>query len=217
MRHTWGLSERGLGEPAVPGVPIAVVATGIDRIYPPANRPLWEAMAERGVLLSEAPLGTAPERWRFPARNRLIAGLSDLVVVVESHERGGALITVEEAADRGVGVAAVPGSVLSAASRGTNALLIDGCPPVRGTADVLALLGSPASASVELRLPVELDELSTAILEQVTAGELHLDDLVTITGGKVIDVMAAVARLEKAGLVQCLGHRVALFDRRGPR
>ncbi len=214
--HLGALRKRDVVAPA-PGVPIAIVATGLDRIYPPGNRALWEEMAERGVLLSEAPLGTPPERWRFPARNRLIAGLSDLVVVVESHERGGALLTVEEAADRGVGVAAVPGSVLSAASRGTNALLVDGCPPIRGTADVLALLGSPTSASAETRLPVELDELGTTILEQVAAGELHLDDLVAITGGKVTDVIAAVARLEKVGLVQCRGHLVALSDCRAPR
>jgi DNA processing protein len=120
---------------------IGVVGSGLDVVYPRANRPLWDDVAERGLLLSESPAGTRPDRWRFPARNRLIAALGEAVVVVESHRRGGALSTVDEAIDRDRPVMAVPGSVLSAASDGTNALLVDGAIPVRDAADVLDYLG----------------------------------------------------------------------------
>lgn len=123
------------------GVAIAVVGSGLDVVYPGANRTLWEDVASTGLLIGEAPAGTKPARWRFPARNRLIAGLSDGVVIVESHRRGGALMTADEAIDRGRSVFALPGSVLSPASEGTNALLLDGATPARHAADVLGHLG----------------------------------------------------------------------------
>ena len=123
------------------GPVIGVVGSGLDVVYPGAHRDLWDSVGAGGLLLSEAPAGTKPDRWRFPARNRLIAGLCHGLVIVESHRRGGALLTVDEAGDRGRPVFAVPGSVLSPASDGTNALLVDGAIPARGADDVLAYLG----------------------------------------------------------------------------
>ncbi len=119
------------------GAPVAVVGTGLDVHYPPSTRELWEEVVARGVIFSEAPLGTKPHPGVFPARNRIIAGLSHVVVVVESHMKGGSLYTAEAAARRSVPVCAVPGSVRSRASDGTNALLVDGCTPVRDAEDVL--------------------------------------------------------------------------------
>ena len=121
--------------------PAAVVATGLDVVYPRRHAALWREVGARGVVLSEYPLGVWPERWRFPARNRIIAGLADVVVVVESHERGGSMHTVESALERDRLVMAVPGSVRSSASAGTNALLAAGSPPARDAADVLVALG----------------------------------------------------------------------------
>lgn len=121
--------------------PIGVVGSGLDVVYPRANAGLWQQLGAVGVLLSEAPLGARPERWRFPARNRIIAGLAELVVVVESHQRGGSLSTVDEALDRGVQVMAVPGSIHSPASAGTNRLIADGSMPVCRADDVLEALG----------------------------------------------------------------------------
>ncbi len=141
-----GAAHRGALD--VEGAVVGVVGSGIDVVYPRANGTLWEDVGQRGLLLSEAPAGAPPERWRFPARNRLIAGLSDGVVIVESHERGGALLTVDEAIDRSVPVFAVPGSVLSPASDGSNALLVEGAIPVRGAADVLDHLGPPPGPAV---------------------------------------------------------------------
>ncbi len=135
--------------------PIGVVANGLDTVYPRANRALWEEVVDRGVVLSEGPMGTEPERWRFPARNRIVAALADVVIVVESHARGGSMHTVAEAARRGVPVMAVPGPIHSPATEGTNALLRDGCAPVCSVDDVLLQLGMSAAVrrtSNELRL-----------------------------------------------------------------
>jgi len=106
--------------------PIAVVGSGLDVVYPRRHESLWREVERRGVVLSEAPLGAPPERWRFPARNRVIAALADVVIVVESRELGGSMHTVAEAQRRDRPVFAAPGPVRSATSAGTNRLLRDG-------------------------------------------------------------------------------------------
>ena len=128
--------------------PVAVVGTGLDVVYPASNRELWTLVADRGAVLSESALGTKPHPGVFPARNRIIAALSDVVVVVESHYLGGSMYTAEAAARRSIPVCAVPGSVKSRASDGTNALLVDGCTPVRDATDVLVAV-SLARAGIE--------------------------------------------------------------------
>ena len=120
--------------------PVGVVGSGLDRIYPRENAVLWKMVAQRGLLLSEAPLGAPPERWRFPARNRIIAALADVCVIVESHAEGGAMGTVTEAARRGRAVAAVPGPIRSPASAGSNRLIAEGCGVLCDTDDLLVLL-----------------------------------------------------------------------------
>ena len=129
-----GALRCGAGDPAPP---VAVVGTGLDVVYPKTNGGLWAEIARCGALFSESPLGTQPLPRVFPARNRIIAALSEVVVVVESHHGGGSLTTAEAAARRGIPVCAVPGSVRSRSSEGTNGLLVDGCVPVRDAADVL--------------------------------------------------------------------------------
>jgi len=129
--------------------PVAVVGTGLDTVYPATNRELWEAVASRGAILSESALGTKPHPGVFPARNRIIAALSDVVVVVESHRGGGSLYTAEAAARRSIPVCAVPGSVKSRASQGTNGLLVDGCTPVRDAEDVLVAISLARAAKYD--------------------------------------------------------------------
>ena len=114
-----------------------MVASGPDVVYPPEHRPLWEEVVERGLLLSEVPPGTAPHALRFPLRNRILAALGEVLVVVESKRKGGSLITVDEALLRGRRVFAVPGSPRNEAAEGTNDLLIDGADPVVRSADLL--------------------------------------------------------------------------------
>jgi DNA processing protein len=122
------------------GEPVAVVGTGLDVPYPRNQSALWAAVGEHGAVVSEQPLGTLPRPGVFPARNRIIAALSDVVVLVECHPRGGSLYTAEAAARRGIPVGAVPGSVRSPASSGCNALIADGCFPVRDADDVLCAI-----------------------------------------------------------------------------
>ena len=121
--------------------PVAVVAGGLDSPYPSSGARLWRRVAATGVVVSESPIGAGSERWRFPKRNRILAALSQVLVVVECHQRGGSLHTVRAAIDRGISVGAVPGSVRSPASAGTNDLLADGCFPVRDVTDVMVALG----------------------------------------------------------------------------
>jgi DNA processing protein len=120
---------------------VGVAASGVDVVYPRRHARLWADVVARGLVLSEAAPGQSAQAWRFPARNRILAGLSRAVVVVESHARGGTMHTVEAAADRGIEVLAVPGPVTSPASAGTNQLLREGRPPVRDFRDVLDELG----------------------------------------------------------------------------
>lgn len=131
------------------GRPVAVVASGLDVVYPPEHRALWDHVARRGLLLSESPPGTAPVSFRFPWRNRIIAALSEVLLVVESKVDGGSMITVREALRRGVTVMAVPGSTSTPVSQGTNLLLRDGALVAISPDDVLTAL----SLDTRRRLP----------------------------------------------------------------
>lgn len=182
--------------------PVGVVATGLDVIYPARHRELWSQVARKGWLVSEAPPGTQPERWRFPARNRIIAALADIVVVVESHQAGGALYTVDEADERSVQVMAVPGSVRSPASAGTNALLAEGRAPARDAADVLLALGMSgalAAREVESRPPPSPED--AAVLDHLGWQPTGLDQMVLRSGLGVVPTAAALGRLVDAGWV----------------
>lgn len=134
--HAGALSIQSGGAP-----PIAVVASGVDVVYPPEHRSIWNHIEQHGVVLSESPPGTQPVAHRFPLRNRIIAALSEVLVVVESGHRGGSMITVREAMKRDVTVMAVPGSPEVRQSDGTTALLRDGCAPVGDVTDIFVALG----------------------------------------------------------------------------
>jgi len=182
--------------------PIGIVGSGLDTVYPRGQERLWRDVASAGVLLSEAPLGGAPERWRFPARNRVIAALADVVVVVESHRRGGSLHTVDEADRRGVEVMAVPGSVRNPAAAGTNELLAEGCPPACSADDVLVALGLTAarrsSGSDRRALPSPDDR---RVLDAVGWQPVTLDQVALRTGLGVAELAAALDRLADSGWV----------------
>lgn len=183
--------------------PLGVVGSGLDVVYPRSNRQLWEQVAARGALVGEAPLGAQPERWRFPARNRIVAALAQAVVVVESHARGGSLLTAEEATRRGRPVLAVPGSVLSPASAGANELLAAGAHPARDARDVLVALGLGSAAApppdlVEAAAPGPAE---AAVLEALGWEPAHLDELAVRCDLPFAALAAALDRLEEAGHV----------------
>ena len=180
--------------------PVGVVGSGLDVVYPRRHAGLWARVAAAGLLLTEAPLGGRPEPWRFPARNRLIAALADVVVVVESHAAGGSMHTVRAAADRGVPVMAVPGPVRSPASAGTNSLLGDGCPPACDTADVLVALSLETAGAPPRHDPRPPPAgAEAAVLDLLGWQPTSLDGLLAATELAPSRVALALARLEQAG------------------
>ncbi len=198
---------RGLGHP------LAVVAGGVDVVYPRRHRSLFAEVRERGLIVSEAALGVGVEPWRFLARNRLIAAMADLVVVVESHAKGGALNTSTVAAEIGVTVGAVPGSVLSPAAEGTNHLLDEGAAMIRGLDDVVRLLDLEAPSRSDTGRAGTLGRsdwspLERRVVTEVRAGTDRLERLAGAVGEPLPAVLAAVTRLELAGDVRTEGQRV---------
>ncbi len=190
------------GALAVEGAhPVAVVGTGPDRPYPAQHAQLWELVAARGALISEWPPGTAPDAFRFPLRNRILAALVEVLVVVESRERGGSLITAREAAERGVEVFAVPGALQSRAASGTNKLLCDGAAPATETADLLMALGLDRRRAGRSRhdpraLPSAGDR---RLIDACRREPRTLEALSLQCGDSLVDTAMGVARLEHAG------------------
>jgi DNA processing protein len=184
------------------GRTVAVLGSGADVPHPRSRLRLYEQIAARGLVLSELPPGTRPYRWTFPARNRIMAALGGMTVVVEAAARSGSLITAGMASDFGREVGAVPGSVGAPLSEGTNALLADGAVVIRGAQDVLdAMLG--AGAPRLRRREPELSESQATVLEQVGRGHETPDAIATAAGIGVGETAAALAGLELLGCVRC--------------
>jgi DNA processing protein len=184
------------------GRTVAVLGGGADRPSPAGRRALYRELVERGAVVSELPPGFTPFRWCFPARNRIIAALSAMVVVVEAAERSGSLITADFAAALGRDVGAVPGSPLAWRSAGANALLRDGAVVVRSAADVLdAVLGPDAPERPAARRFAGLEPRLRRLLDDVGSGR---DTVAALAGSPagVGDVVAALTELELLGLVR---------------
>ena len=178
------------------GATVAVLGCGIDRDYPAAHAELARRIAATGLVVSEYAPGVEPAPWRFPARNRIISGLSAVVAVVEARERSGALITADLALEEGREVFAVPGEITSALSAGTNSLLKLGASPLTCAADVLSCFGidpqPAAAAGVEGAAAMLL-----ALLRDAPAGA---DELARRSGLDAGEVARALVELELAGL-----------------
>ena len=189
------------------GPPVAVVGSGLDVVYPRAHARLWSAVADAGLLVSEAPMGARPEPWRFPVRNRVIAALAEVVVVVESHVAGGSQYTVEAAQTRGRTVMAVPGSVRSPTSAGPNALLAEGCAPARDATDVLVALGlsTATAAAPAFDARPEPGPAEARVLEALAWEPTSLEEVVSRTGSTPAGVSVALARLERDGWATVAG------------
>ncbi|MHB8467564.1 MAG: DNA-processing protein DprA [Acidimicrobiales bacterium] len=194
LAHQGAVSARG-------AAPIGVVAGGFDVPYPARNRVLWERVAAAGVLVSEWPLGTRSLGWRFPARNRIIAALAEVVVIVESAATGGSMLTASLALDLGVEVMAVPGSPRNPVAAGTNLLLRDGAAPVTCVGDVLAALQLPDARPPAGGLPPDLAPEDRRVLEVLVWDPTPTDRLITRSGLSPVVVATALAHLEMAGVV----------------
>jgi DNA processing protein len=196
----------GMPDGGVAG-PVGVAASGVDVPYPRRHARLWERVAGAGAVLSETLPGRPAQAWRFPTRNRIIAGLVQMVVVVESHRSGGSLITAEAALERGVEVRVVPGPVHSAASAGSNQLLYDGPGPVRDGRDVLDALGMirPDASQAGSRTGPGLSAGADAVLQATGWRTSSTNQIVRRSGITVAAVGAALDELESKGYVASVG------------
>jgi DNA processing protein len=190
-----GEAHRGALEAG--GATVAVLGCGVDRDYPAVHRHLARGICESGLVVSEYAPGVEPAPWRFPARNRIIAGLAAATVIVEARERSGALITADFALEAGREVFAVPGEITSGLSVGTNALLRLGATPLTQVGDVLEALGmEPAPV-----LSPELGEHAAAVLAALAEEPAGADQLGRITGLDAAALATALTELELAGAV----------------
>jgi DNA processing protein len=204
-------------EAALPHGTVAVVAGGLDIIYPPENEALYRAIAARGVVISEMPLGEAPQARHFPRRNRLISGLSRGVVVVEAAERSGSLITAQYALDQNREIFAVPGSPLDPRAKGTNRLIREGATLTESAEDVLAVLRpmmtnkfsepdrtSPASPPNIDGWDSEADRIRPRVEEALGVTPVEIDEIIRQTGASPGAVLTVILELELAG--RCRRH-----------
>lgn len=181
------------------GHAVAVLGSGIDVCYPKENKRLYEEIVQTGgAIVSEYPPGTQPDRWRFPARNRLIAAMSDAVVVVEAAAKGGALITARLAAEQGRPVFVVPGDVDRQMSEGCNRLIRDGAHPVLGSADLVEELGLVVGPP-DPRLDTE---------HGIPSEGVAVADLPVLWSLSITESMIKLGRLEIEGKVRRLGDHI---------
>lgn len=183
------------------GATIAVLAGGPDKVYPPMNRALYREILGVGAVISEHPPGTEARKHQFPARNRIMAALSRLTVVVEAADPSGSLITTDFARDLGRSVAAVPGRVTSKVARGTNGLLKDGAVPITSTEDVLDELFGVDVRRLPDKVrpaPTPEDPVLRAVLDAAEQSS-SIDAIAATTGTSAAQVRAALGRLEVDG------------------
>jgi DNA processing protein len=196
---------------------VAVVAGGVDIIYPPENEALYHAIAKQGAVISEMRLGEAPQARHFPRRNRLISGLSRGVIVVEAAERSGSLITANYALEQGREIFAVPGSPLDPRAKGPNRLIRDGAALIENAEDVLATLrpilgggfgepdsGAPIPPANFSSLDAEADRLRSRIEEALGVAPVGIDEIIRQTGAPPAVVLTVILELELAG--RCRRH-----------
>jgi DNA processing protein len=192
-----GEAHRGALEAG--GTTVAVLGCGIDRDYPASHAQLSRRIEQQGLVVSEYEPGVEPAPWRFPARNRIIAGLCEAVVVVEARERSGALITADFGLDEGRDVFAVPGEITSSLSAGTNALLKLGATPLTSPNDVFEALGMERPEATAAMVDVSAE--ATQVLGLLRESPAAADELAvrgTLDAGAI---SVALTELELAGLV----------------
>ena len=187
------------------GPTVGVLGCGADTVYPRTNRTLYGRVRAEGAVVSELPPGQPPARWTFPARNRIMAGIARVIVVVEAAKRSGSLITAGFAEDLGREICAVPGRVTSRIAAGVNQLLVDGAHLVRGPEDVLDLLfgagGWEGPASDKPSAEARLERPLRRVLRSVENGD-SVDDAARGAQLSASELRAALGQLELLGLIR---------------
>lgn len=188
------------------GRTIAVLGSGVDRIYPAENRQLAERMQEQGAVISNYAPGTSPEAKNFPPRNRLISGLSLATVVVEAANRSGALITARFANEQGREVFAVPGKIYAPQSQGTNRLIREGAHPLTRIEDLVEALNlNMVTTYQQARMVLPADKTEASLISVLGHEPLHIDEMIRQTGLPVEKVSSTLALMELKGMVRQVG------------
>ncbi|MGC8855987.1 MAG: DNA-processing protein DprA [Anaerolineae bacterium] len=188
------------------GRTLAVLGSGVDRIYPPEHRALAEQICAHGALVSDYAPGTPPDAVNFPPRNRIISGLSMAVVVVEAGETSGALITAGFAAEQGREVFAVPGNIFAPQSKGTNKLIQQGAQPLLSVQDLMQALDlNRLSEQKVARRLLPTDETEARLLNVLSHEPLHVDEIRQRAGMPIEQVSATLVMMELKGLVRQVG------------
>lgn len=183
------------------GKTVAVLGTGVDVPYPAGHRELHRVIGESGLLVSENGSGVRAHKGVFPKRNRIIAALGTVTIVIEAGHKSGALNTANHALELGRPVAAVPGQIDSPQSDGTNQLIRDGAVVIASVADALALVGVSPAAQPE---PIQLPEADARVWSALGGGVLGMDELAARAALPVRECLSAVTSLELRGMVECL-------------
>ena len=188
------------------GRTIAVMACGLDIVYPPEHAKLAQEIVERGALVSDYPLGIQPRGDYFPRRNRIMSGLSLGVLVVEGDVKSGAMITARLALEQDREVFAVPGSIFSPQSRGTNSLIQEGAKLVQKVEDVLEELNlTMVPQQVEMKELIPATDTEASLLRHITKEPVHIDEVCRESGLPIATVSSVLAMLELKGLVRQMG------------
>jgi DNA processing protein len=196
----WGIDGAAHEGALRAGFTAAVLGCGADVVYPLHHRKLYRQVRAQGMVLSELPPGTGAWRWAFPARNRIMAALGAMTIVIEAAGHSGSLITAELASELGREVGAVPGSITARMAAGTNQLIADGAHLVRNADDVIDALLGPGSRRPATGGP-PLDPALAGVLERVDAGDADSDAVATALRLRADEVTAALTRLELLGYV----------------
>ena len=188
------------------GRSLAVFACGLDTVYPSENANLARSIIQQGALISEYPLGTRPRAENFPRRNRIMSGLSLGVLIIEAGETSGAMITARLALEQNREVFAIPGSILSPVSKGTNHLIQEGAKLVRDYTDILEELNLMTVAhQIEMKEVLPSSDTESLLLKQLCAEPVHIDEVCRSSGLPVSTVSSTLAMLELKGLVKQVG------------
>lgn len=188
------------------GRSLAVLGSGVDRIYPPEHRFLANQMIQAGALISDYPPGTPPESVNFPPRNRIISGLSVAVVIVEAGKESGALITAGFAAEQGREVFAVPGNIFNPQSAGTNYLIQQGAKPMLKVEDILEELNLQQAVHTAALPLLPGDEVESSLFRLLSREPLHIDDIREQSGLPIEKVSATLAMMELKGMIRQVGY-----------
>lgn len=184
------------------GDTVGVLGCGVDIIYPPENKKLFSRMEQEGTILTEYPPGSGPLAGNFPARNRIISGMTSGVLVIEAGQKSEALITVDFALEQGREVYALPGNINVLQSAGTNKLLKEGAKLVTDVQDILEDLGLKQEKKKKAQEPVQLDFFETQVYNALREGERHLEELLKETKMDIHKLNAVLTMLEIKGIVK---------------